>query len=110
MHKIYSGTAPCNIVNLFGINREIDRNSRRGPEYFKIPGSRLKALDKTLYFKGPRLYNNIVNSLNREHVPVLNTQNMFLNPFKNRIAKYFKSAQNDDNIEWVDQNFPLYEV
>ena len=110
MHKIYLGTAPCNIVSLFGINREINRNSRRDPEYFKIPGSRLKALDKTLYFKGPRLYNNIVNSLNKEHVPALNTQNMFLNPFKNRIAKYFKSAQNDDNIEWVDQNFPLYEV
>ena len=47
MHKIYLGTAPCNIASLFAINRKADQNSRHDPEYFRLPGSRLNSVCPT---------------------------------------------------------------
>ena len=110
MHKIRLNTAPMKICSLFNVNNNINYNSRRDPEFFNIPGSRLKALDKTLCVKGPRLYNKVVNELNKEHTSSLNVERMFLDPFKNRITCYLKSSQDDGNIDWAEQNFPLYTV
>ena len=44
--------------------------------------------------------NKVVNELNVER--------MFLDPFMNRITWYLKSSQDDGNIDWAEQNFPLY--
>ena len=109
MHKIRYNTAPPKICSPFNVNNNINYNSRRDPEFFNIPGSRLKALDKTLSIKGPRLYNKVVNELNKEQTSSY-VKRMFLNSFKNRVACYLKSSQEDGNIDWAEQNFPLYTV
>ena len=109
MHKIYLNVTQCKISNLFDCVRDVDRNSRRDPQFFNIPRSRLVALDKTLPYKGPRLYNHVVNSLIKNETSK-KPESVFLNPFKKMVSSYLNSIQANGGIEWETGNFPLYEI
>ena len=93
MHKVYINITPCKISNLFDCVKDVNRNSRRDPKFFNIPRSRLVALDRTLPYKGPRLYNHVVNSLTKNETSK-NPESAFLNPFKKNgivISKSYSS-------------------
>ena len=67
MHKIYLNVAPINIYSMFTVvdNNNRNRNPRREPDDFNVPYFRLKSSDKTILYKGPTLYNDFVNKLNK---------------------------------------------
>ena len=109
MHKIYLGTAPTKISTLFEYNQTPNYNTRRDPEFFYFKKSRLTALDKTLPFKGPKLYNHIVNMINKGHTSE-KLERKFLNPFKSFISRYLNDVQRTGDVEWDSQNFALYSV
>ena len=109
MHKIYLNVTPPHIHNMFKIVNRNNNNSRRDPVYFEIPYYRLKSSDKTLTYKGPILYNNIVNKLNNiltRDVPQM--QNKFTNPFKSVVTSHLLKVQSEGDETWSDQNFILY--
>ena len=109
MHKIYLNVAPINIYSMFTVVVDNNnRNPRCEPAYY-IPYFRLKSMDKTLSYKGPMIYNNFVNKLNKKlprDVPSL--QNKFMNPFKTVISKHLLQIQSEGDVTWEDQNFILY--
>ena len=84
-------------------------NPRRDPAYFQVPYFRLKSTDKTLSYKGPSLYNNLVNKLNK-NLPsdVPRIQNKFMNPFKSVLTKHLLQLQGEGDETWNDQNFILF--
>ena len=109
MHKIYLNVTPPNINSMFKILNNNNNNSRREPVYFDIPFYRLKSSDKTLTQKGPIIYNNFVNKLNKflpRDVPRM--QNKFTNPFKSVITSHLLKIQSEGAMTWSDQNFILY--
>ena len=111
MHKVYLDKSPVNVQRLFDVNREPEPNSRRDPEFFKIPRTRIKVLDKTLPYAGSKLYNYTCNKLNKE--PDSKNRNLtlettFLNTFKNLINRYLLDAQGVGTEEWSTENFVLY--
>ena len=115
MHKVYLDKSPVNVQRLFDVNREPKQNSRRDPEFFKIPRTRIKVLDKTLPYAGSKLYNytcNKLNKLNKEQSDLKNRnltlETTFLNTFKNLINRYLLDAQGVGTEEWSTENFVLY--
>ena len=114
MHKAYLNVGPENILKLFTVLNE--HRPRRDPMFFELPYSRLKSLDKTLPFKGPKFYNSIVNKINSQHnTPEDNMNNMhverqFVNSFKNSVKNYLLSVQGLKGINWVIDNFSLYTI
>ena len=109
MHKIYLKSCPPKIARLVDANPEPDYNRRRDPEIFRVPSSRLKALDKTFSFKGPRLYNRTANEINKQQTSELKVERRFLNSFKSTISRHLLTVQNTGGEEWVPENFILYE-
>ena len=108
MHKIYLNTAPYRISRLVDANKEPDYTSRRDPVYFEISRSRLKALDKTFPFKGPILYNKVINLINKKHNFEFKLEQKFLNPFKTTVSRYLTEVQGAGGEEWALDNFILY--
>lgn len=104
MHKIYLCTAPSKIDTLFQYNKSPDYNTRRKPQYFAVPSSRLVALDSTMYIRGPKLYNYVLAELNKNQTSS-RPENKFLNPFKALVTKYLVGEQGKGGIEWEDQNY-----
>ena len=87
--------------------------SRRDPQYFENKYNRLRIADHSLFYIGPRLYNNTANEINKglpSNVPLL--QNKFIDPFKANVSKYLLAKQtlNDDSASWLKDNFVLYNV
>ena len=85
----------------------VDTNvPRRKPVYFEPPYNRLKKSDKTLKYKGPILYNNVINELNT-NLPknVSPIQNRFITPFKRIITSYILQKQSEGGTEWESVNF-----
>ena len=108
MHKVYINTSPPKISSLFKCNKNIiAHESRRDPQFFGIPKSRLFALDKTLPFKGPKLYNTVINELISNQTSK-NPEKKFLNPFKTMVSCYLNTVQGMGTVEWDTGNFPLY--
>ena len=87
MHKTYFDLSPIPIGNFFTKNNSLDRNSRREPEFFVVRRSRLFSLDRTLYMKGPRLYNYVNNKLREQRISLYPEQ-MVITPYK-AIVKTF---------------------
>ena len=109
MHKIYLCTAPPKIDTLFQYIKNPDYNTRRKPQYFAVPSSRLVAVDSTMYIRGPKLYNYVLAELN-ENQTSSRPEKKFLNPFKALITKYLVGEQGKGGIEWEDQNYgPIYQ-
>ena len=112
MHKAYLNVGPENILKLFTVLNE--HRPRRDPTFFDLPYSRLKSLDKTLPFKGPKFYNSIVNSINSQHnTPKDNNMHIerqFVNSFKSNVKNYLLSVQGTEGINWDKNNFPMYTV
>ena len=106
MQKIYLNVSPTNIQNLFTIVNE--NRPRRDPVHFLAPFSRLRSQDKILEFNGPRLYNKVINTINRSnsgtinHIPV---ENSYINRFKKEISTYLLTKQSAGGDEWLDENY-----
>lgn len=108
MHKIYLGVSPVKIRNLFEPNLIPNYSTRRQPSYFATKFSRLTASDKTLPFKGVKLYNQVVNKINIIHTSV-KLERKFPNSFKGSVSKYLIDEQGSGGVEWEDnKNFVLY--
>ena len=104
MHKIRLNVAPIRIREMF---KTVDTNfPRREPVYFEPPYNRLWKSDKTLKYKGPILYNKVINELNK-NLPknVSHIQNRFITPFKRIITSYILQKQNEGGVEWESVNF-----
>ena len=61
--------------------------------------------------KGPKLYNLIVNHVNKLRLASLNREshieNLFLKPFKNMINSYLANIQKTGSHEWNKDNSAL---
>ena len=110
MHKVYLNVSPTNILRLFTVVNE--HRPRRNPIFFEVPYSRIKTPDKTLPFKGPKLYNSVVGCINKEHLASTNKElhleRHFLNAFKTKICCYLSRIQERGGDEWDIYNFALY--
>ena len=107
MHKIYLNTSPTKISSLFQCNKPVLRNSRRDPQFFDIPKSRLFALDRTLTIKGPKLYNYVMNLLIKKQTSEY-PERKFLDPFKRMVSGFLNTLQSKGGLEWEDENFTIY--
>ena len=106
MQKVYLNVSPDNILKLFIIVNE--NRPRRDPVYFLVPYSRLKSQDKILEFKGPKLYNEVVNKINKNNSSTdvqLRVENSYINRFKNEITNFLLLKQSSGGEEWLDENF-----
>ena len=119
MHKIYQDIAPTKIRSLFVINNsEILRNARKTrnvTEYFKIPKIRLAVHDKSLFSKGPKLYNRTCTQFNKSSQKTKLSQNdlplqeRYARPFKNACKGFIFDLQSaGDTEEWATINFPIH--
>ena len=101
MHKVYMRVTPPAISDLFTI---INTNKpRRDPMCFDIPYNRLKSSDKSIRYQGPKLYNHIVNIVNRDLSLLL--QNKFMNQYKAAITRYLIKIQKLGDETWTTGNF-----
>lgn len=109
MHKVFMGTSPTSINSLFSLYKNGDRGSRRSVQIFDIPSSRLVALDSSLPFKGPRLYNHVIQALKINQTSK-NPEHAFLIPFKRFISSYLLTTQEKGDADWELENFALYNI
>ena len=85
---------------------------RRATEFFKTPKIRLTCQQNTIFFKGPKLYNNLVNEINgilgKKDTKL---ERRYLKPFKNLVKKHLLDAQKLGSREnWSQENFKLYNI
>ena len=122
MSKVYRKIAPKSICNLFVKNHNLDpdHNARQKTlDYFLVNRTRLVSEDKTIFNKGPRLFNDLVTNINkiileenaqlksRQHrQPLL--QNKFTSSFKSKIKAYILSKQKIGTHEWIPENDILH--
>ena len=109
MQKVYCNVGPVNIVKMFNkVNRTAPR---RDPEYFALPFHRLKNSDKSFNYVGPKLYNETVNTVNKDTKFVTtNLQDKFTNSFKTTVTRYLLDLQARDQTDpnWNKINFALH--
>ena len=101
MHKIYLKVSPPNILKLFTVTNE--NRPRRNPVYFQAPYSRLKSQDRILEFKGPRLYNEVINNIKNECST--SAESFYMYRFKKVISRYLLTKQSSGGDDWLDENF-----
>ena len=108
MHKVYLKVAPVNILKIFD---RVDKTApRREPEYFSVPYNRLKSTDKSLNYIGPKLYNQVVNAVNKDtKYMATSLQEKFTNSFKSTVNKYLldMQAREQSDQNWNKVNFIL---
>jgi len=122
MSKIYRNIAPKSICNLFKRNQNLDPNHnarQKTLDYFLINRTRLVSEDKTIFNKGPRLFNDLVTKINKlieeENMQLTNKQlrkpllqNKFTSSFKSKIKSYILSKQKVGSHEWTSENDTLH--
>ena len=85
---------------------------RRATDFFKPPQIRLACQQNSKFYKGPKLYNTVVNDINSsigEKATTLHKR--YLKPFKNLVKKYLLDAQKQGSHEnWSLENFKLYNL
>jgi len=88
----------------------LDRKSRREPEFFVVRRSRLFSLDRTLYMKGPRLYNYVNNKLREQRISLYPEQ-MVVTSYKVIVKTFLLDAQKSmEGPSWSINTLPLYSV
>lgn len=114
MQKIHFGLGPQPIKKLF-VKSPTICNTRRHAKFFEIPNNRLKIVDNAIAHKGPKLYNFIVNTINKEITeqtaykqPLM--QNKFLNTYKKYLKSFLLEIQSEGGTSWDVSNFPLYKI
>ena len=108
MQKARLNVNPTNIQKLFNTVNEF--RPRRDPVYFSVPYSRLKSLDKTIEFKGPRLYNEVVHAINEDRNTCnnkLECERFFIARFKTHVTQYLLAKQSTGGVDWTEGNFLL---
>ena len=107
MQKVRLNVSPTSIQILFNTVNEF--RPRRDPVYFRVPYSRLKSLDKTLEFKGPRIYNEVVNAINEDKsgCTKFGCERFFVARFKTHVSQYLLAKQSDGGVDWTEDNFLL---
>ena len=122
MSKVYRNISPIAISSLFtkNINATFPHGRRMTICYFDIHRTRLVSEDRTIFNKGPRLFNSLVNVINEiiiaENLKLkddkyrqLLLQNKFTNSFKTKLKTYLLSKQKLGNSEfWAPENFVIY--
>ena len=124
MSKIYRNIAPKVICNMFTKN---DRNvtalghttRQKTIGFFMINRTKLVSQDKTIFNKGPRLFNELTTRVNKiiteensllrdkkHHQPLL--QNKFTDSFKSKIKSHILSQQKLGGQNWTPENTILY--
>ena len=126
MSKIYRNITPIAVRSLFSKttnnNTAQIRPSRSQTNFFDIERTRLVSQDHTIYNKGPRLFNKLVNSINKVIIsenaaltddkyrqPLL--QNRFTNGFKSKLKAHILTGQKIAEANtWANENFLLYQL
>ena len=111
MHKAYLNCLPNRILQLF--TTATANRPRRETLFFDIPYSRLAPSDKIVRFKGAKLYNSVVNYINKNfllHCKDPNLQHRFVNGFKKVTHKYLTEEQQKGGEFWTNLNFPIYNI
>ena len=117
MQKVHTDKAPQSIVNLFASgNKTIPKTCYN---YFNIAPARLKCQTNSIFYEGPRLFNDILPELveysnrtfattsNPVNHPVLKSKNIA--SFKRCMKTYLLSIQGRGDTElWEFSNFRLY--
>ena len=83
---------------------------RRDPTYFETSYTRLKSVDKTLRYKGPKLCNFVANYLNKQTLNSgknIKLERLFLDPFKKYITQYLVIIHGDGGEDWEEDNSAL---
>ena len=114
MQRTLTGFCPLPIKNLFTISPTTPTRLRRDHKFFVVPYNRLKSVDNSISFMGPKFYNLIVNAINKEILANCSSykeplmQNKFHNTFKKCITNHFLKVQSTGEATWQLPNFPLY--
>ena len=89
MHKVYSNTAPLNIIRMFTVSNL--NAPRREPQFFAVTFNRLWNSDKSISYIVPKLYNKTANIINKD-IKYITTclQDKFLN---STVSKHLLTAQ-----------------
>ena len=85
---------------------------RRATDFFKTPKIRLMCQQNSIFYKGPKLYNMIVNDINSSLGDNdTRLQKRYIKPFKNLVKRHLLEAQNLGSHEnWTLENFKLYNI
>ena len=85
---------------------------RRATDFFKPPQIRLMCQQNSIFYKGPKLYNTVINDINSSlGEKDTKLQKRYLKPFKNIVKKYLLEAQKLGSHEnWSLENFKLYKI
>ena len=109
MHRIRLQALPLKISNLFYLSTA--NRPRRDIKFFEVPFARLKSSENSIFVKGPKMYNSIINEIdNNEHTSDhLKVRNTFLNRFKNIVTLFLLDAQKTGASEiWTNENFIIH--
>ena len=119
LQKVHNNIAPIMIRNLFEVSTQANPTKIRAVKeetFFKVPKTNKKALDNTIFVKGPKIFNKTATEFNRS-LKINNQkklseplfQNKFTDPFKRSIKHTILNSQNSNNTnEWHIENFPMY--
>ena len=124
MSKVYRNITPIAIRSLFTKNATTTFPHERRTTicHFTIHRTRLASEDSTIFNKGPRLFNNLVDVINAtivaensrlkddKHRQLL-LQNKFTNSFKTKLKTYLLSKQKLGSHEfWTPENLVIYKT
>ena len=117
MQKVHTGNLPHSITTLFTFRNESITNTCYN--YFNISPARLKCQTNSIFYEGPRLFNDNLPELVDYYKPEATTYpNIGLHPalhsknpksYKRHLKKYLLHIQGvGDTEEWDFSNFRLY--
>ena len=113
MQKIHTHKAPRPILNMFSSSADCIPNTCYN--YYYIPPTRLKCQRNSIFYEGPRLFNDTIPELSHECMSIntdtrqSNLKNTQQKPYKREIKRYLIGLQGSgDTQEWEFSNFRLY--
>ena len=106
---------PTRLLNFIAESREANltiSQHRRATDFFKTPNVRLTCQQNTIFFKGPKLYNNLVNEINAKlGEKETKLEKRYVKPFKNLVKRHLIDIQKLGSPEnWSQENFKLYNI
>ena len=111
MHKAQLGCLPNNILLLF--TKFNTNRPQRSTIIFDIPFARLTSSYKIVRIKGPRLYNTVVDKINKSvlvNCPVPKLQCRFFKNFKNIITTFLQEEQGKGDETWTNNNYIIITI
>ena len=120
MQKVHTSKVPLPIINMFSLSYTLIPETCYN--YFNITSTRLKCLTQSIFYEGPRSFNDILpelihhsrHTIINSNKPNTDTDQYYLNsingkPFKRNVKLYLMHVQGIGDVEqWEFTNFRLY--